>query len=70
MIFAQAFDNVRKQVVFDPTNTGFYVFRIPAIATTKKGNILIFAEGRKGRGGDFDPSNLVYKASYDSGNIV
>ncbi len=68
MIFAQAFDNVRKQVVFDPTNTGFYVFRIPAIATTKKGNILIFAEGRKGRGGDLDPSNLVYKASYDSGN--
>lgn len=56
-----------KQIMFDPINTGYYVFRIPAIAITTKGSLLVFSEGRKGKGGDWDPSNLVYRASYDSG---
>jgi sialidase-1 len=28
---------------------------------------MIFAEGRKGKGGDWDPSNLIFRASYDKG---
>ncbi|MDD3739563.1 MAG: sialidase family protein [Lentimicrobiaceae bacterium] len=58
----------RKQVVLDPMNTQYYIFRIPSIVTTQKGTIMIFAEGRKGRGGDWDPSNIVFRASYDKGN--
>jgi len=34
---------------------------------TNNGNMLIFSEGRKGKGGDWDPSSLVYRASYDAG---
>lgn len=66
--FAQEAGYFRKQVVFDPMNTVYKVFRIPSIITTTKGNILVFAEGRKGKGGDWDPSNMVFRASYDAGN--
>ncbi len=65
--FSQSSGFIRKQIVFNPETTGFYIFRIPSIVTTKKGNIMVFAEGRKGKGGDWDPSNLVYRASYDAG---
>ncbi|MDD4149984.1 MAG: sialidase family protein [Bacteroidales bacterium] len=66
-VFTQDFGYFNKQVVFDPTNSGFYIFRIPAIVTTVGGNILIFSEGRKGKGGDWDQSNIVYRLSSDSG---
>lgn len=66
--FTQEIGYFKKQTVFDPLNTAYFTFRIPSIVTTTKGNILVFAEARKGKGGDWDPSNLVYRASYDSGN--
>lgn len=66
-LYSQDCGFFRKQVVLDPLNTQYYIFRIPSIVTTQKGTIMIFAEGRKGRGGDWDPSNLVYRASYDKG---
>jgi len=67
LAFAQTYGYYKEQIVFDPVISGYYVFRIPSIVTTQKGNILVFAEGRKGKGGDWDPSNIVYRASYDSG---
>jgi sialidase-1 len=66
-ILPQEFGSFNKQVVFDPVNSGYFIFRIPAMVITKKGNLLVFSEGRKGKGGDWDPSNLVYRASYDAG---
>ncbi|MDD2385989.1 MAG: sialidase family protein [Bacteroidales bacterium] len=66
-VFTQDFGYFNKQVLFDPMSSEFYIFRIPAIVTSVSGNILVFSEGRKGKGGDFDPSNIVYRLSSDSG---
>ncbi|MDD3859248.1 MAG: sialidase family protein [Bacteroidales bacterium] len=63
----QEFGSFNKQVVFDPVNSGYFIFRIPALVITQKDNLLVFSEARKGRGGDWDPSNIVYRASYDAG---
>lgn len=66
--FTQEMGNFKSQVIFDPTDSGYFVFRIPSLLITKNGKILAFAEARKGSGGDWDASNVVLKTSEDGGN--
>lgn len=51
----------------DQLNVGYHSFRIPSIATTTKGTLLAFVEGRQCGEEDFGNINLVYKRSVDGG---
>ena len=66
--FSQEVGFFKSQVVFEPKNSGYFVFIIPYFIINKNNSILAFAEGRKGGGGDWDPSNVVLKTSADGGN--
>jgi sialidase-1 len=46
---------------------GYHTFRIPAIVSTTKGNIIAFAEGRKHGSSDTGDIDLVMKKSSDGG---
>lgn len=53
--------------LFKPGDNGYKCFRIPAVITTGKGTILVFAEGRKNHCGDADDIDLVVRRSEDGG---
>jgi len=53
--------------LFRSGTDGYKTFRIPAIITTKKGTILVFAEGRKNSSSDTGDIDLVMKRSDDNG---
>jgi sialidase-1 len=57
----------RRQVLFEANTGGYYIFRIPAMVTTSQGTLLAFCSARKGRGGDWDPTDIVLRRSTDSG---
>lgn len=46
---------------------GYHTFRIPALATTTKGTVLAFCEGRKNSSGDSGNIDLLVKRSTDHG---
>lgn len=46
---------------------GYTVFRIPGLITTKKGTVIAWYDARKGRGGDWDPIDILMKRSFDNG---
>ncbi|MCK0146386.1 glycoside hydrolase [Arenibacter sp. F26102] len=53
--------------IFEGGNEGYQCFRIPAVVTTKKGDLLAFAEGRKNGCSDTGSIDLVMKRSEDGG---
>lgn len=67
-IKAQEVGFFKKQLLFESGTFGFFIYRVPAIISTNHNNILAFAEGRKGQGGDWDDSAIVMRASYDGGS--
>jgi sialidase-1 len=46
---------------------GYHTYRIPALATSKKGTVLAFCEGRKNSGSDSGQVDLLLKRSTDGG---
>jgi sialidase-1 len=55
------------QNVFESGESGYYMFRIPALVVTKRGTVLAFSEGRKNSARDFGAIDLVVKRSEDTG---
>ncbi|MFB9296254.1 sialidase family protein [Persicitalea jodogahamensis] len=55
------------RVLFKSGEGGYQIYRIPAIVTTKQGNLLAFAEARKNGGSDAGNIDLVMKRSDDGG---
>lgn len=53
--------------VFVSGRDGYHTFRIPSLATTSKGTLLAFAEGRKAGRGDAGDIDLVLRRSADGG---
>ena len=58
---------MNRQVLFQADTHGFYIYRIASMVTTKDGSLLAFAAARKGKGGDWDPINIVMRRSTDMG---
>jgi len=56
-----------RQVLFESEKDGYYIFRIPSIVATKQGSLLAFCAARKGKGGDWDPIDIVMRRSLDNG---
>jgi len=57
-----------SQVLFEAGTNDYHIFRIASMACTKKGTLLAFCAARKGRGGDWDPIDIVMRRSTDYGN--
>ena len=53
--------------VFDKKALGYVSCRIPGIAVTSRGTLLAWCEARLPRGGDWDPSNILLRRSFDRG---
>jgi len=64
--FAQEYE-CYKVPVFEANKNGYYIYRIPSLVATPKGTILAFCSARKGKGGDWDPIDIVMRRSTDSG---
>jgi sialidase-1 len=59
--------DVSKRYLYKPNDAGYACFRIPALLTTAKGNLLAFAEARKNDCGDSGDIDVVLKRSTDGG---
>ena len=57
----------RSQILFEAGTHGYYSYRIASLVSTRQGTLLAFCEGRKGRGGDWDPIDIFMRRSTDSG---
>jgi len=65
--FSQQTGIFKTQKLFEAGKDGYYTYRIASLVTTKKGTLLAFCAARKGKGGDWDPINIVMRRSTDSG---
>ncbi|MEX2568530.1 MAG: sialidase family protein [Cyclobacteriaceae bacterium] len=57
-----------SRILFEAGNQGYYTYRIASMVSTGKGTLLAFCAARKGRGGDWDPIDIVLRRSTDGGN--
>ncbi|MCD6564906.1 MAG: exo-alpha-sialidase [Bacteroidales bacterium] len=57
----------RVQVLFEAGTHDYHIYRIASLASTHKGTILALCAARKGRGGDWDPIDIVMRRSTDGG---
>ena len=56
-----------KQDLFEARTHGYHTCRIPGIAVTKEGTVLVTGEARPGRGGDYDYNDVLMRRSTDGG---
>lgn len=56
-----------KVRVFEPKDLGYKSCRIPGIVVTTKGTLLAWCEARHGKGGDWDPIDILLRRSNDGG---
>lgn len=56
-----------SQMVFEAGTHDYYIFRIASLVSTPKGTLLAFCSARKGKGGDYDPIDIVMRRSTDQG---
>jgi len=57
----------RRATLFESGDHDFFTFRIASMVASKDGTLLAFAAARKGKGGDWDPINIVLRRSTDGG---
>jgi sialidase-1 len=56
-----------QTAVYHAKDGGYFIHRIPALLTTKKGTILAFCEARRGSAADAAPTDVVLRRSFDNG---
>jgi sialidase-1 len=60
-------DLVSKTTVFEARTHGYHIYRIPCLAATERGTLIASVEARRGVGGDWDTSDIVFRRSLDLG---
>lgn len=58
---------LEKQDLFEARTRGYHTCRIPGIAVTRNSVVLVTAEARPGRGGDYDYNDILMRRSDDGG---
>lgn len=58
---------INRQVLYQAGTNGYFTYRIASIVATREASLLAFAAARKGKGGDWDPINIVMRRSTDMG---
>ncbi len=59
--------SIERITLFSAGDNGYSAYRIPAIAVTPQGTVLVAAEGRRDGRGDWGHIDLFYRRSMDSG---
>ena len=59
--------DLAKQDLFEARTNGYHVYRIPGLCVTPSGVVIAHCEARQGRGGDWDPIDIVMRRSLDGG---
>ncbi len=67
-IYAQENSFSDTTLLFEPDRDGYTMFHVPALTISAKGTLLAFAEGRYGKGKDWDDMDLLMRRSTDNGN--
>lgn len=62
---AQQYGLHKTQVLFEAGTNNYFTYRIASLVSTKKGTLLAFCSARKGRGGDWEPIDIVMRRSVD-----
>ena len=62
-----ASSEMNRRVIYEAGTNGYFTYRIASMVATKEGTLLAFAAARKGKGGDWDPINIVMRRSTDMG---
>lgn len=63
---AQPKGTVRTFKLYEAGQEGYFTYRIASMVATKQGSLLTFCAARKGKGGDWDPIDIVMRRSTDS----
>lgn len=58
---------ITKAHLFEARTGGYRTYRVPGIVCTPDGVVLVTAEARRGRGGDWDGNDVVLRRSLDGG---
>ena len=58
---------IEKHNLFETRQDGYWTCRIPGLAGTKNNVVLVTAEARPGKGGDYDCNDLLMRRSTDGG---
>jgi sialidase-1 len=58
---------MKRVTLYEAGQDGYFTFRIASMVATRQGSLLAFAAARKGKGGDWDPINIVMRRSTDAG---
>jgi sialidase-1 len=58
---------IEKQDLFEARQDGYWNYRIPCIAVTKRNVVLVATEARPGNGGDYDFIDVLMRRSTDGG---
>lgn len=64
---AQSIGVYKSQVLFEAGTHDYFTYRIASLVATPKGTLLAFCSARKGRGGDWEPIDIVMRRSVDGG---
>jgi len=67
MCLAQGSGFHRSRTLFEAGTNDYHIYRIASLASSRKGTLLAFCAARKGRGGDWDPIDIVMRRSTDGG---
>lgn len=58
---------LEKANVFEARTNGYWSFRVPGMVCTPRGVVLVSAEARRGKGGDWDDNDILLRRSLDGG---
>lgn len=58
---------LEKHNIFEARTGGYWNYRVPGIICTQRGTVLVTAEARTGKGGDWDDNDIVLRRSVDGG---
>jgi sialidase-1 len=58
---------MEKTALFEARTRGYWNYRVPGILCTRRGTILVTAEARRGKGGDWDGNDVLLRRSLDGG---
>lgn len=58
---------LEKSELFRSGEQGYKLYRIPGVVVTRKGTVLVYCEGRRYTGGDWDTIDLLMRRSTDGG---
>lgn len=59
--------SLEKSQLFAGGEGGYKLYRIPGVVVTKRGTVLVYCEGRRKTGGDWDTIDILLRRSTDGG---